>query len=71
MDGSNSSYLCHWAEVDQYVTDLEVAELGLALQMAGRDFRFEHHVGTVDAEVVAWRQTTEFLAGALAIEHGD
>lgn len=78
MTGSNSSYLCHWAEADANVSDLEVADLGLSLQMADREFRFEHHTGTVDgfaeegrpgfnpeAEIVAWRQTTEFLASAL------
>ncbi len=78
MEGSNASYLCHWAEGDENVSDLEVADLGLSLQMAKRDFRFEHHEGTVDgfaepgrpgydgeAAAVAWRQTTEFLASAL------
>ncbi len=78
MNGSNASYLCHWAETDENVSDLEVADLGLSLQMAKRDFRFEHHEGTVDgfaetgrpgydgeAAAVAWRQTTEFLASAL------
>jgi carboxymethylenebutenolidase len=78
MEGSTSSYLCHWADVDANVDDLDVADLGLSLQLAGRDFRFEHHDGTADgfaepgrpssnpeAAAVAWRQTTEFLAGAL------
>lgn len=78
MEGSQASYLCHWAESDAQVSDLEVADLGLSLQLAGLEFRFEHHEGTVDgfaeaghpgfnaeAEVVAWRQTTEFLASAL------
>ena len=78
MDGSTASYLCHWAERDENVSDLEVADLGLSLQMAKREFRFEHHEGTVDgfaeagrpgydgeASAVAWRQTTEFLAAAL------
>jgi len=75
MDGAAASYLCHWAETDTLVDDLEVADLGLSLQMAGRDFRFEHHAGTTngfaeegrpefdgEAEAVAWRQSTEFLA---------
>jgi dienelactone hydrolase len=48
MEGSTSSYLCHWAEVDANVDDLDVADLGLSLQLAGRDFRFEHHDGTAD-----------------------
>lgn len=78
MTGAKATYLCHWAEQDAHVSDLEVADLGLSLQMAGVDFRFEHHVGTADgfaergrpafdaeAEVVAWRQTTEFLASTL------
>ncbi len=78
MDGSNAAYLSHWSEVDSMVTDLEVADLGLSLQMAGVNFRFEHHEGTADgfaeagrpshdaeAEVVAWRQTSEFLASTL------
>lgn len=78
MDASNASYLCHWAEVDANVSDLEIADLGLSLQLAGRPFKFEHHDGTVDgfaeadrpsfnglADAVAWRQTIEFLAGEL------
>lgn len=78
MNNAQAKFLCHWAEADANVSDLEVADLGLSLQMAGLDFRFEHHEGTVDgfaeagrpgfdaeAEVVAWRQTTEFLASAL------
>lgn len=80
MTGATASYLCHWAEVDSNVSELEVADLGLSLQLAGRDFRFEHHKGTVDgfaeegrpgfnreAEVIAWRQTTEFLASHLRL----
>lgn len=78
MDRSKSAYLCHWAEADAHVSDIEVADLGLSLQLAGLDFRFEHHEGTVDgfaeagrpgyhaaAEAVAWRQTLEFLASKL------
>lgn len=77
MDGAKASYLNHWSAASM-VSDLEVADLGLSLQMAGVDFRFEHHDGTADgfaehglpgfdaeAEVVAWRQTTEFLASTL------
>ena len=77
MEGAQASYLNHWAS-ESIVDDLEVADLGLSLQMAGLDFRFEHHDGTsdgfaedgrpgYDAEVaaVAWRQTIEFLAGTL------
>ncbi len=78
MDGAKASFLSHWSSTDSMVSDLEVADLGLSLQMAGVDFRFEHHDGTSDgfaesglpgydaeAEVVAWRQTSEFLAGTL------
>lgn len=78
MTGARATYLCHWAEHDAHVSDLEIADLGLSMQMAGLDFRFEHHEGTAhgfaeagrpsfdaDAEVVSWRQTTEFLASAL------
>lgn len=82
MDGARASYLCHWAENDLLVSDLEVADLGLNLQMAELDFRFEHHEGTTsgfaedgrpefdaEAEAVAWRQTAEFLAERLGV-HG-
>lgn len=78
MDGAQASYLCHWATADSLVSDLEVADLGLSLQMAGLDFRFEHHEETAngfaeegrpefngEAEAVAWRQTAEFLASHL------
>lgn len=78
MDGSTAKYLNHWAEEDSIVSDLEVADLGLSLQLAGLDFRFEHHAGTShgfaeaghvafdgQAEAVAWRQTAEFLASNL------
>lgn len=78
MDGAEAKYLAHWAEQDRNVSDLEVADLGLSLQMAGVDFRFIHHEGTKDgfaesgrpdfdaeAEAVAWRQSAEFLAEAL------
>ena len=78
MDGSRAEYLAHWADTDSMVSDLEVADLGLSLQMAGVEFRFEYHENTTDgfaeaglvsfdpeAEVVAWRQTTEFLASTL------
>lgn len=78
MDGAQASYLCHWATADSLVSDLEVADLGLSLQMAGLDFRFEHHEETSngfaeegrpefngEAEAVAWRQTAEFLASHL------
>jgi len=78
MDGARASYLCHWADGGSIVSDLEVADLGLSLQMAGVDFRFEHHPDSTDGfaeegrpgydaetEVIAWRRTTEFLAGSL------
>ncbi len=78
MDRSAASYLCHWAAEDANVSDDDIAQLGLSLQMAGRPFRFEHHAGTQsgfaesgrpgfdgEADAVAWRQTIEFLAGEL------
>lgn len=78
MEGAQASYLCHWAETDLLVSDLEAADLGLSLQLAGLNFRFQHHAGTTsgfaeagrpefdaEAEAVAWRQTTEFLADKL------
>lgn len=78
MDNASARFLCHWAAADDYVNDLEVADLGLSLQMAGLDFRFEHHENTADGfaeagrpafnaevEAVAWRQTAEFLAESL------
>jgi len=78
MDGVKATYLAHWAENDTNVSDLEVAELGLSLQVAAADFRFVHHEGTRDGfaesgrpdfdaevEAVAWRQSAEFLAEAL------
>ena len=80
MDTSNSSYLCHWAETDENVSDLEVADLGLRLQMANRPFTFLHHAGTVDgfaekgrpgfneeASEAAWRQTIEFLSSTRSL----
>lgn len=78
LERSEASYLCHWAAVDPYVTDAEVANLGLSLQMAKRPFRFEHHADTTSgfaesdrpeynpaAAAIAWRQTLEFLASNL------
>ncbi len=78
MDGAQASYLAHWADNDDIVDDLEVADLGLSLQMANLDFRFEHHANTShgfaeegleafdgQAEAVAWRQSAEFLANEL------
>lgn len=84
MAGAQASYLSHWAETDMLVSDLELADLGLNLQMADLDFRFEHHEGTTsgfaeagrpefdaEAEAVAWRQTAEFLAEKLRLRQGD
>lgn len=79
MDTSNASYLCHWAEDDEIVGDLEVADLGLSLQIANRPFRFEHHDGTkhgfaeagrpsfdAAAKASAWTGTIAFLKEELA-----
>lgn len=78
LERSEADYLCHWAAVDAYVTDAEVANLGLSMQMAHRPFRFEHHANTESgfaeasrpeynaaAAAIAWRQTLEFLASSL------
>ncbi len=80
MESATASYLCHWAETDDVIDDLEVADLGLSLQLAGLTFRFEHHDGTAHgfaedghrcfdgkAEAVAWRQTAEFFATVLKL----
>lgn len=80
MDQASASFLGHWAETDNITSDLEVADLGLSLQMAGREFRFEHHDGTAHGfaeeghpsfdpkvEAVAWRHTAEFLATELGL----
>ncbi len=84
MDTARASYLGHWAETDDIVSDLEVADLGLSLQMAGLDFRFEHHENTAhgfaeeghaafdgQAEAIAWRQTAEFLANTLELRESE
>lgn len=76
MASAQARVLCHFGVDDVVIDDLEIAELGLSLQQARLDFRFEHHDGvghgfaergldTFDgqAEAVAWRQTLEFLAG--------
>lgn len=78
MDSARATYLCHWADEDGNVSDLEVADLGLSFQLAGLDFSFMHHEGTKggfaeagrptfdpEVEAVAWRQSMEFLATAL------
>ncbi len=78
LTNSEAAYLCHWAAVDPHVTDAEVANLGLSMQLAERPFRFEHHPDTASgfaeahrpeynaqAAAIAWRQTLEFLADAL------
>lgn len=79
MEGSQAEYLCHWAEEDENVSDEDMAQLGLSLQLARREFRFEMHERTLAgfaektlpsynaaAAAVAWRQSTEFLASRLA-----
>lgn len=75
FDEAKASYLVHFAEHDNDVSDEESALMGLNLQLARLDFRVEQHAGVTsgfaesdnpnfdaNAEVVAWRQTTEFLA---------
>lgn len=78
FDGSHSSYLLHFAEHDDDVSDEDQAMMGLNMQLAKCDFRVEVHPGVRSgfaeaahpnfdgsAEAVAWRQTLEFLASAL------
>jgi len=78
FDDSRSSYLLHFAEHDEHVSDEDQAMMGLNLQLAKRDFRVEMHAGVRAgfaeaghpnfdgaAEAVAWRQTLEFLASSL------
>lgn len=83
LERSSATYLCHWAQTDPFVTDAEVANLGLSLQLAERPFRFEHHANTESgfaeanrpeynaaAAAIAWRQTIEFLASNLRPHDG-
>jgi len=78
FDEAQASYLLHFAEHDEDVSDEESALMGLNLQMARREFRVEVHDGVqsgfaesehpnfdAPAEAVAWRQTLEFLAEKL------
>ena len=78
FDDAQASYLLHFAEHDNDVSDEDIALMGLNLQLARRHFRTEIHTGVASgfaeahhpsfdpaAEVVAWRQTLEFLAEEL------
>ena len=78
FEKATASYLLHFAADDETVTDDEVALLGLNLQLARRDFRVEHHRGVnhgfaeaqhpnfdQPSEIIAWRQSLEFLASEL------
>lgn len=75
FDGAIASFLLHFAEHDDDITDEESAVMGLNLQLARLDFRVEQHAGVSAgfaephhpaydgaAEAVAWRQTMEFFA---------
>ena len=75
FDDAAATYLLHFAEADEDVSDEEAAMLGLNLQLARCDFRVEVHQGVASgfaepdhpnfdagAEAVAWRQTIEFFA---------
>lgn len=75
---ATAAYLLHFGEEDAVVSNDDVAMLGLSLQLAGRDFTHHTHAGAghgfAEAEhlnyhpgtdAIAWRQTTEFLAGYL------
>lgn len=78
FDDATASYLLHFAEHDEDISDEESAMLGLNLQLARRDFRVELHEGVSSgfaepehpsyngaAEAIAWRQTLEFMASHL------
>jgi len=78
FEGAQASYLLHFAEHDDDVTNDERAIMGLNLQLAGRESRVEQHQSVsggfaerdhpnfdATAEAVAWRQTLEFFASAL------
>jgi carboxymethylenebutenolidase len=78
FEDAAASYLLHFAEHDDDVTDDDSALMGLNLQLARREFRIEQHGGVASgfaetdhpnfdaaAEAVAWRQTLEFFAANL------
>lgn len=78
FEDSTSSYLLHFAEHDNDVTDDDRALMGLNLQLAKREVRVEVHAGVSSgfaepghpnfdaaAEAIAWRQTQEFFANTL------
>lgn len=82
FDNTLSSYLLHFAEHDNLVTDEEKALMGLNLQLARADTRTELHPGVTagfaepghpnfdgSAEAIAWRQTLEFFADKLLPRH--
>ena len=78
FEDAQASYLLHFAEHDDDVTDDDSALMGLNLQLARREFRVVQHEGVASgfaepdhpnfdaaAEAVAWRQTLEFFAANL------
>jgi carboxymethylenebutenolidase len=78
FDDAKASYLLHFAEDDEEVTEDDSALMGLNLQLARRDFRVEVHPNVAEgfaeaghpnfnaaAEAIAWRQTVEFFAAQL------
>lgn len=78
FDDAQASYLLHFAEHDDDVSDEDSALMGLNLQLARREFRVEMHPAVSSgfaesdhpnfdaaAEAIAWRQTLEFLAEKL------
>lgn len=78
FEEATASYLLHFAEHDDDVTDDDSALMGLNLQLARREFRVEQHSGVASGfaetdhpnfdaapEAIAWRQTLEFFAASL------
>ncbi|MFB0902441.1 MAG: dienelactone hydrolase family protein [Acidimicrobiales bacterium] len=80
FEDATASYLLHFAEHDDDITDDDSAMMGLNLQLARREFHVEQHPGVASgfaeidhpnfdaaAEAVAWRQTLEFFADNLVL----
>jgi carboxymethylenebutenolidase len=67
--GAKSSYLCHFAEDDPYVSAEEVAEMEQALREAGRPATFYTYPGTTHSFFDADRPDAyDAAAAALALE---
>lgn len=80
--GSRSSYLIHYAEQDDYITDDEATFMEATMGLESLTVEAVTYPGTAhgfcepdsetydrDASDAAWRSTVEFLAGQMAREH--